>query len=68
MAKINNFDLQDKIKVHCTDNDETYEVDYISNTQHSIKTALHGVPLNFVHLKRNLYVANWRGKEFVMSL
>lgn len=68
MAKINNFELTDKIKVVCTDNDETYEVDYISNTQNSIRTALHGVPLNFVHLKRNLYVANWRGKEFVMSL
>jgi hypothetical protein len=68
MAKINNFDLPDKIKVHCTDDDTFYEVDYISNTQTSIKTALHGVPLNFIHLKRNLYVANWRGREFVMSL
>ena len=31
MAKINNFELTDKIKVVCTDNDETYEVDYVSN-------------------------------------
>jgi hypothetical protein len=68
MPKINNFELTDKLKVVCTDNDEIYEVDYVSNTQNSIRTALHGVPLNFVHLKRNLYVANWRGKEFVMSL
>ena len=41
MAKINNFELTDKLKVVCTDNDETYEVDYISNTQNSIRTALH---------------------------
>ena len=66
--RINNFDIPELITVHCTDNDQDVEVQYLSHHNNTINTSLQGMRLNFVHLKRNIYVANYLGREFVMTL
>ena len=63
-----NIELDDKIEVTCTDNDKIVQVDFISQHNDTIRTSLQGIPLNFKHLKRNIYVANAHGREFVMEL
>ena len=49
--------------------DEKIEVvDFISEHNDMIRTSLQGIPLNFKHSHRNIYVANAHGREFVMNL
>ena len=43
-------------------------MDYISQHNDMIRTSLQGIPLNFKHLRRNIYVANAHGREFVLKL
>mgnify|MGYP000329471815 FL=1 len=57
-----------KIEVTCTDNDQVVEVDFISEHNDMIRTSLQGIPLNFKHSHRNIYIANAHGREFVMNL
>ena len=66
--RIEGYEIPELIEVHCTDNDQTVEVQYISHHNNMIRTDLQGIPLNFNHLKRNIYVANFSGREFVMKL
>ena len=69
MANRNNkVEIPDTIVVHCTDNDQDVEVEYISQYNDIIRTSLQGIPLNFKHHRANIYVANAHGREFVMKL
>ena len=64
----NTIELPDKLIAVCTDNDQEVEMDYISQHNDMIRTSLQGIPLNFKHLRRNIYVANAHGREFVLKL
>jgi hypothetical protein len=63
-----NIEEDEKIVVHCTDNGQDVEVEYISQHNGMIRTSLQGIPLNFKHHRDNIYVANAHGREFVMKL
>jgi hypothetical protein len=63
-----NIEVDDKIEVTCTDNEQVVEVEFISQHQDTIKTNLQGMPLNFKLARENIYVANFLGREFVMKL
>ena len=54
------IELPEKLIAVCTDN--------ISQHNDMIRTSLQGIPLNFKHLKGNIYVANTHGREFVLTL
>ena len=62
------IELPEKLIAVCTDNDKEVEMDYISQHNDMIRTSLQGIPLNFKHLKANIYVANTHGREFVLTL
>jgi hypothetical protein len=63
-----NIEIEEKIEVTCTDNNQVVEVEFISQYNDMIRTSLQGIPLNFKHSHRNIYVANAHGREFVMDL
>ena len=62
------IELPEKLIAVCTDNEQEVEMDYISQHNDMIRTSLQGIPLNFKHLKGNIYVANTHGREFVLTL
>jgi hypothetical protein len=63
-----NIDVGTKLPVTCTDNDQSVEVDFVSEHNDMIRTSLQGIPLNFKLVRENVYVANAHGREFVMKL
>jgi len=63
-----NIEEDEKIVVHCTDNDQDVEVTYVSQHNGIIRTDLQGMPLYFKHHRANIYVGNMLGREFVMKL
>ena len=62
------IEIAEKLIAVCTDNEQEVEMDYISQHNDMIRTSLQGIPLNFKHLKGNIYVANTHGREFVLTL
>jgi hypothetical protein len=61
-------EVPETIMVHCTDNGQDVEVNYISQHNGIIRTDLQGMPLYFKHHRANIYVGNMLGREFVMKL
>jgi hypothetical protein len=61
-------EVPETIMVHCTDNEQDVEVNYISQHNGIIRTDLQGMPLYFKHHRSNIYVGNMLGREFVMKL
>ena len=58
-----NIEIEEKIEVTCTDNNQVVEVEFISQYKDMSQTSLQGIPLNFKHSHRNIYVANAPGRE-----
>ena len=61
-------EVPETIVVHCTDNDQDVEVEYVSQHNGIIRTDLQGMPLYFKRHRANIYVGNMLGREFVMKL
>ena len=67
MAK-QRIEVPETITVHCTDNGQDVEMEYISQYNGVVRMSLQGMPLNFHHHRANIYIANLLGREFVMKL